>query len=50
MILKKSIEKMRSRYRLINIDGNKNIEEVFQQIQTKIDDFLKSDNRDTVIK
>jgi dTMP kinase len=48
--LKKEFEKMRSRYSLINIDGNKNIEEVFQQIQTKIDDFLTSDNKDTVIK
>lgn len=38
--LKKEFEKMRSRYTLINIDGNKNIEEVYQQIQTKIDDFL----------
>jgi dTMP kinase len=38
--LKKEFEKMRSRYSLINIDGNKNIEEVYQQIQTKIDDFL----------
>ncbi|MDP8906384.1 MAG: thymidylate kinase, partial [Thermoproteota archaeon] len=48
--LKKEFEKMRSRYSLINIDGNKNIEEVFQQIQTKIDDFLTSDNKETVIK
>ena len=48
--LKKEFEKMRSRYSLINIDGNKNIEEVFQQIQTKIDDFLTSDNIETVIK
>ena len=38
--LKKEFEKMRSRYSLINIDGNKNIEEVYQQIQTEIDDFL----------
>jgi dTMP kinase len=38
--LKKEFEKMRSRYSLISIDGNKNIEEVYQQIQTKIDDFL----------
>jgi dTMP kinase len=38
--LKKEFEKIRSRYRLISIDGNKNIEEVYQQIQTKIDDFL----------
>ncbi|HEX8678133.1 MAG TPA: dTMP kinase [Segetibacter sp.] len=48
--LKKEFEKMRSRYSLINIDGNKNIGEVFQQIQTKIDVFLTSDNKDTVIK
>ncbi|MEJ7641337.1 MAG: dTMP kinase [Candidatus Nitrosocosmicus sp.] len=48
--LKKEFEKMRSRYSLINIDGNKNVEEVFQQIQTKIDDFLTSDNKETVIK
>jgi dTMP kinase len=43
--LKKEFEKMRSRYSLINIDGNKSTEEVFQQIQTKIDDFLTSDNK-----
>lgn len=48
--LKKEFEKMRSRYTLINIDGNKNIEEVYQQIQTKIDDFLTLDNKYTVIK
>ncbi len=48
--LKKEFENMGSRYSLINIDGNKNIEEVFQQIQTKIDDFLTSDNKETVIK
>ncbi|MDP8905913.1 MAG: dTMP kinase [Thermoproteota archaeon] len=48
--LKKEFEKMRSRYSLINIDGNKNIEEVFRQIQTKIDDFLTSDNKYTAIK
>ena len=48
--LKKEFEKMRSRYCLINIDGNKNVEEVFQQIQTKIDDFLTSDNKETAIK
>jgi dTMP kinase len=41
--LKKEFEKMRSRYSLISIDGNKNIEEVFQQIQTKIDNFLNKD-------
>ncbi len=39
-ILKKEFEKMRQRYSLINIDGNKNIEEVNQQIQSKIDSFL----------
>jgi dTMP kinase len=48
--LKKEFEKMRSRYSLINIDGNKNGEEVYQQIQTKIDDFLTSGNKETVIK
>src|ERR687889_1061630 len=37
--LKKEFENMRSRYSLINIDGNKNVEEVFQQIQTTIDGF-----------
>jgi hypothetical protein len=31
---------MRSTYGLINIDGNKNIEEIYQQIQSKIDNFL----------
>ena len=48
--LKKEFERMRSRYSLINIDGNKNVEEVFQQIQTTIDDFLTSGNKETVIK
>jgi len=48
--LKKEFEKMRSRYSLIDIDGNKNIDEVFQQIQTKIDDFLTLDNKETMIK
>lgn len=48
--LKKEFEMMRARYGLINIDGNKNIEEVFQQIQTKIDDFLTSGDKETVIK
>ncbi len=41
-ILKKEFEKMRQRYSLINMDGNKNIEEVNQQIQSKIDSFLIS--------
>lgn len=40
---------MTSRYSLINIDGNENTE-VLQQIQSKIDDFLPSDNKYTVIK
>lgn len=38
--LKKEFEKMRSRYGLINIDGNRNIGEVYQQIQAKIDNFF----------
>jgi dTMP kinase len=41
--LKKEFEKMRSRYSLINIDGNKNIEGVYQEIQSKIDDFLTTE-------
>ncbi len=31
---------MRSKYGLINIDGNDGIEEIYQQIQSKIDNFL----------
>ena len=49
-ILKKEFEKMRSRYNLINIDGNRNIEEIHQQIQSQIDDFLIAENKETVIK
>lgn len=39
-LLKKEFEKMRSIYGLINIDGNNDIEEIYQQIQSKIDNFL----------
>jgi dTMP kinase len=42
-ILKKEFEKMRSKYDLINIDGNNTIEVIYQQIQSKIDKFLVSD-------
>ena len=49
-ILKKEFEKMRARYNLINIDGNKDIEDIHQQIQSQIDDFLISENKETVIK
>jgi dTMP kinase len=49
-ILKKEFEKMMARYNLINIDGNKNIEDIHQQIQSQIDDFLISENKETVIK
>src|ERR687889_223057 len=49
-ILKKEFEKMRARYNLINIDGNRNIEEIHQQIQSQIDDFLIAENKETVIK
>jgi dTMP kinase len=49
-ILKKEFEKMRARYNLINIDGNKNIEEIHKQIQSQIDDFLIAENKETVIK
>ncbi len=42
-LLKKEFEMMRSKYSLISIDGNKNIEEVYQQMQSKIDNFLISE-------
>jgi dTMP kinase len=48
--LKREFEKMRARYNLINIDGNENIEKVYQQIQSQIDDFLISENKETVIR
>ena len=41
---------MRARYNLINIDGNRNIEEIHKQIQSQIDDFLIAENKETVIK
>ena len=41
---------MRARYNLISIDGNENIEKVYQQIQSQIDDFLISENKETVIR
>ncbi len=49
-ILKKEFEKMRTRYSLINIDGNKDIDEIYLQIQSKIDSFLISENKELVIK
>jgi dTMP kinase len=49
-ILKKEFEKMRSKYDLINIDGNNTIELIYQQIQSKIDKFLISDNKEIVKK
>ncbi len=49
-ILKGEFEKMRARYDLINIDGNENIEKVYQQIQSQIDDFLIAENKETAIK
>jgi dTMP kinase len=49
-ILKKEFEKMRSKYGLINIDGNNTIEVIYQQIQSKIDKFLISDNKEIVKK
>ena len=49
-ILKKEFEKMRSKYDLINIDGNNTIEVIYQQIQSKIDKFLISDKKEVVKK
>jgi dTMP kinase len=49
-ILKKEFEKMRSKYDLINIDGNNTIELIYQQIQSKIDKFLISDKKEIVKK
>ena len=49
-ILKKEFEKMRSKYDLINIDGNNTIEVIYQQIQSKIDKFLVSDKKEVVKK
>jgi dTMP kinase len=49
-ILKREFEKMRSKYGLINIDGNNTIEVIYQQIQSKIDKFLISDNKEIVKK
>jgi len=42
-ILKKEFEKMQGKYDLINIDGNNNIDQIYQQIQAKIDKFLSED-------
>jgi len=42
-ILKKEFEKMQGKYDLINIDGNEDIDQIYQQIQTKIDKFLSVD-------
>jgi dTMP kinase len=49
-ILKKEFEKMRSKYDLINIDGNNTIEVIYQQIQSNIDKFLISDKKEVVKK
>jgi dTMP kinase len=49
-ILKKEFEKMRSKYDLINVDGNNTIEVIYQQIQSKIDKFLISDKREVLKK
>jgi dTMP kinase len=49
-ILKKEFEKMRSKYDLINIDGNNTIEVIYQQIQSKIDKFLVSDKKEVLKK
>ncbi len=42
-ILKKEFEEMQGKYDLINIDGNNNIDQIYQQIQAKIDKFLSED-------
>jgi dTMP kinase len=49
-ILKKEFEKMRSKYDLINVDGNNTIEVIYQQIQSKIDKFLISDKKEVLKK
>jgi dTMP kinase len=49
-ILKKEFEKMRSKYDLINVDGNNTIEVIYQQIQSKIDKFLVSDKKEVLKK
>ena len=40
-MLREEFEKIRSRYGLINIDGNKDVHTIYNQIQSKIDEFLK---------
>lgn len=43
-LLKKEFMLMKKRYSLIDIDGDLDIEEIYQQIQPKIDDFLNQHN------
>jgi dTMP kinase len=40
-ILRKEFEKIRTKYGLINIDGNKDAYTIYNQIQSKIDEFLE---------
>ncbi len=40
-LLKKEFEIMQKRYGLININGDKSIGQIYEQIQSRIDDFLK---------
>jgi dTMP kinase len=40
-MLRKEFEKIRTKYGLINIDGNKDIQTIYNQIQSKIDEFLE---------
>jgi dTMP kinase len=40
-ILRKEFEKIRTKYGLINIDGNRDVYTIYNQIQSKIDEFLK---------
>ncbi len=46
-LLKKEFEAMQKKYNLIRVDGNKSIEEIYIQIQSKIDDFLATSNNGT---
>jgi len=41
---------MRSKYDLINIDGNNTIEVIYQHIQSKIDKFLVLDKKEVLKK
>jgi len=40
-ILRKEFEKIRTKYGLINIDDNKDVQTIYNRIQSKIDAFLK---------